>query len=366
MYRTLLTIAIFLSLLGFYITLHHLRNDSYVKPLQLYLTRSLQGSKPNSDLSRKLSASNDGTNYRVHSSITVVNRSKGPKYTPLSDSDVREVTKFVLFIGYPRSGHSIFGSIMDGHPNVILAHEYNLFAKCSEFSPHSDLLMNRTSIFNALYRASAFSARNGWRSESVTSKGYNLHTTSWQGTFKRLRVVGDKCGGKLARYFYQNYTVATLCYRQLSRSVQVPILFFHIVRNPFDMIATALIRKVTSIEDMKKLNLDKVYVPLEKVQDYVTSIFNFAKAVERVKHFANVYEIHLEDFVRDPRKCVQGICRILELPCPPKFTDNCYEKAYKSVPRTRDRMIWDPVVKSRVEDEMKNFSFFSRYSFKGN
>ena len=39
---------------------------------------------------------------------------------------------------------------------------------------------------------------------------------------------------------------------------------------------------------------------------------------------------------------------------PPKFTDNCYEKAYKSVSRTRDRMIWDAIVKSRVEDELKN------------
>ena len=366
MCRGLLTIAIFLSLLGLYFTSHHLINDNHVKPLQLYLTRSLQRNKPNSDLSQKQPTSNDGVSYRVHSSITVVNKSRGPKYKPLSDSDVREVSKFVLFIGYPRSGHSIFASIMDGHPNVILAHEYNLFAKCSEFSPHSDLFMNKTSIFNALYRASAFSARNGWRSESITSKGYNLHTTAWQGTFKRLRVVGDKCGGKLARYFYQNYTMAVSCYMQLSLSVQVPILFFHIVRNPFDMIATALIRKVTSIEDMKTLSLDKVYVPLEKVQDYVTSIFNFAKAVERVKHFANVYEIHLEDFVRDPRKCVRGICRLLELPCPSKFTDNCYGKAYKNVSRTRNRMIWDQTVKSRVEGEMKKFPFFSRYSFKGN
>jgi hypothetical protein len=37
--------------------------------------------------------------------------------------DFSSVRTFVLFVGYPRSGHSLIGSIMDAHPNIIIAHE---------------------------------------------------------------------------------------------------------------------------------------------------------------------------------------------------------------------------------------------------
>lgn len=37
--------------------------------------------------------------------------------------DFASVRTFVLFVGYPRSGHSLIGSIMDAHPNIIIAHE---------------------------------------------------------------------------------------------------------------------------------------------------------------------------------------------------------------------------------------------------
>jgi hypothetical protein len=40
--------------------------------------------------------------------------------------DFSNVRTFILFVGYPRSGHSLIGSIMDAHPNVIIAHEVRL------------------------------------------------------------------------------------------------------------------------------------------------------------------------------------------------------------------------------------------------
>src|SRR5262245_36859172 len=33
------------------------------------------------------------------------------------------VETFCLFVGYPRSGHSIIGSLLDAHPNAIIADE---------------------------------------------------------------------------------------------------------------------------------------------------------------------------------------------------------------------------------------------------
>ena len=32
----------------------------------------------------------------------------------------------MVFIGYPRSGHSLIGSLLDAHPEVIVSDEYNV------------------------------------------------------------------------------------------------------------------------------------------------------------------------------------------------------------------------------------------------
>ena len=45
----------------------------------------------------------------------------------LPESTVNSVEKFVFFVGYRRSGHSMIGSVMDAHPDMIIAHEYLLF-----------------------------------------------------------------------------------------------------------------------------------------------------------------------------------------------------------------------------------------------
>ena len=34
-----------------------------------------------------------------------------------------DIETYCMFIGYPRSGHSLIGSLLDAHPNAIVAHE---------------------------------------------------------------------------------------------------------------------------------------------------------------------------------------------------------------------------------------------------
>ena len=42
------------------------------------------------------------------------------------------VEKFAFFIGFTRSGHSIVGSFMDAHPNMIIAYQYKFFRQLSK------------------------------------------------------------------------------------------------------------------------------------------------------------------------------------------------------------------------------------------
>ena len=127
--------------------------------------------------------------------------SEKTEWKPLSRSDINSIKYFLLFIGWPRSCHSIVGSLLDAHPNVIVAHEFFLFTKLSEDKE----LSNRSRLYNQLYRNSYMSAKEGWRTSNKTQKGYSLDMAgSWQGQFTKLEVIGDKCGGELIRSYAQN------------------------------------------------------------------------------------------------------------------------------------------------------------------
>ena len=39
------------------------------------------------------------------------------------------IQTFVLFIGYGRSGHSLVAAILDAHPKIVIAHEFDVSRK---------------------------------------------------------------------------------------------------------------------------------------------------------------------------------------------------------------------------------------------
>lgn len=41
----------------------------------------------------------------------------------LTASHFEEVEAYCMFLGYARSGHSLLGSLLDAHPDVVIAHE---------------------------------------------------------------------------------------------------------------------------------------------------------------------------------------------------------------------------------------------------
>ena len=130
------------------------------------------------------------------------------------------VKKFVIFIGYPRSGHSIVGSFMDAHPHMVITHEYGLFemlAHCREMN--ISCYENKSSLFNILYRRSVYDTKKGLRHENRNEKGYTLSVDSpWFWTYDRyIAVMGDKRGGKTARLYHMNHRKISNCFTKSSK-----------------------------------------------------------------------------------------------------------------------------------------------------
>ena len=283
---------------------------------------------------------------------------------PLSQSVIDGVEKLVLFVGYRRSGHSIIGSMMDAHPNMVIAFQYQLFRRCVNPQKYGPFPKNKSAIFNALYNRSYKQARSGWTSEKNTRKGYNLHvSTPWQGAFTRLRVIGDKAGSAMTKAFSGSCQESKACLQAIMDIVKLPLIVFHVVRNPYDMIATEVLYTTTKQFDMRAEDLAVAKPDDRDVKQCADTVFMQATEVTRVMELTRVVEIHSEDFVADTRKTVRSICSTLDLPCPEEYVEACYEKAFKNVSKSRYNMEWSPDMLQYVENNMKNYSFFSRYTF---
>ena len=286
-------------------------------------------------------------------------------FTPLSKQDVSGVEKFVFFVGYPRSGHSIIGSMMDAHPDIVIAHEFMLF----KVWPHHDPdLKNKSYLFNALYQNSYKEAKVGWRSSDPNFggkklKGYSLNMSSaWQGRFRQLRVIGDKSGGQTAIAYSQSSQRACRTYEELVDTVKVPIHTIHVVRNPYDIIATSMLY---SAGMHGRATVDHPYnnnVQLRKAMQYISSLPSAVKGMIENCHLDNILEIHHADYVKDPKATLQQICDFLDVECPEDYLQECDDKTFKQLSKTRELVVWNPEAHTLVKAMIKKFPFFHRYS----
>jgi hypothetical protein len=133
------------------------------------------------------------------------------------------VKTYCMFLGYPRSGHSLVGSLLDAHPNVIIAHELDVLK-------HVQARFSTNQIFYLLLENSRKLAARG-RGYS----GYSYEVANqWQGRFRELHVIGDKKGGGSSTRLHSNPGLLD----SLCKTIGIKTKFVHVIRNPYDCITT--------------------------------------------------------------------------------------------------------------------------------
>lgn len=293
-----------------------------------------------------------------HSSVNQLKRS-------LSTQAIQDVQKFVFFIGYPRSGHSIVGSLMDAHPNMLIAHEYNLFRQWDK-APHKH--SRREYLYNALYKNSVQSSLSGCRSSAKALKGYTLGMDDqWHANFTQLAVIGDKSGAVTAQLFQSYHERFMEILQHITETVKVPIHVIHVVRNPYDMISTRLLyadgekkSKLPASEERRHCNDYGLSYHTNRTFSLVSSVSKFIDKVN-----LTVLEVHHADLVRRPRKTVSMLCRFLNLPCPDDYLEACEKKVYSEPSKTRQLVNWPDKMVEEVYQLAKPYRFLWRYSFQG-
>ena len=315
--------------------------------------------------------------HKLESKLDHHSVAKKGKYKPLlkgaqvvDQSVANGVKTFLMFIGYPRSGHSIVGSCIDAHPDAIVAHEFNLMAKLMQPAV-LQFYRNRTVLFNYIYQNSFKQSLLGWRSpeQTLDKKGYSLTISSnhsWQGKFQQLRLIGDKSGGLTAHSYRDSPQSFISAYNELSKIVQVPIKVLHVVRNPYDIIATKLSYRLSERRGKKgNFSAQRPVTNPRQIMQAVKSLEAEVKAVQGSIDALKLetLELHYVDFILETISTMVKICNFLNLKCSKRYLQMCDNVAYNKPSKSRDQVVWTKTSRQYVDQLIKDYSFFKRYSF---
>ena len=306
----------------------------------------------------------DGKNNSALPNDDSVTFSPKRTYSLLGEHEVSTVEKFVIFVGYSRSGHSIVASLLDAHPNIIIAHEYNLFRKWK-----GNRYQNRSFLYNELYRNSYNNAARGWRSRAKDQKGYTLEVKdSWQGSFQELLVIGEKSGAVTAQTYDNDPLTFVQALNELRHTVQVPIRVIHIVRNPYDMISTRLLYADSAVSRKSKLSasVDVKHSNRHSLSMQVNRTIHIVQNVQELLLNCSLtsLEVHLADLILNPEHVMNNLCMFLGVECSREYLKRCSDKIYARQSQTRKLVDWPEELIDKVYQMIiKPHQPFWRYSF---
>jgi hypothetical protein len=125
------------------------------------------------------------------------------------------------------------------------------------------------------------------------------------------------------------------------------VRFVHVVRNPYDNIATMMLRGERTFESafaQYAANCEAI-VPLARQIG--------PEHVHRVRH---------EALVADPRGTLTGLCRFLGVEADDAYLTAASSRVYRSPARSRADVEWHPEEDRRVKDLIARFDFLSGYA----
>jgi hypothetical protein len=246
-----------------------------------------------------------------------------------------DLEAFCLFASYGRSGHSLVGSLLDAHPDVVVAHEANALRLVSEG-------MKRADLFETLLENSRRSFERG-RKQS----GYSyIVEGQWQGRYRTLRVIGDKSGGRTTKLIGRSGL------RTFAHTVGLPLRIVHQTRNPYDTIAR---RSLVAKDGVPKRTLAEAIADFAAMTDVNERLLQEGKyAVATIRH---------EDLIADPRGQLARLCDYIGVDPEPGYLEACAGIVYESPHRTRDRVEWSDQDRHAVDEIVARHEFLRGYSF---
>jgi len=252
---------------------------------------------------------------------------------------------FCCFIGHGRSGGTLVGALLNAHPNVVISNELHALRRLR-------LGLSSQQLFRVIELVSTRQAERG----SMGGGGYTYRVPGqWQGRHREIAVIGDRKAGATAHEVSEYPSVLDA----LDRKVALSKKFIHVVRNPFDTIATTVNKTRRRHGESGTTHLDR------EIANYFVRC-NAVQAVKNRYGDGAIYFLHHEAIVADPREQLTALCRFLAIEALDDYLEDCSSIVNKEPHRTRALLDWPTPQITRVNEEINAYPWLQGYSLDSN
>ena len=254
-----------------------------------------------------------------------------------SSKAFNNLSTYCMFIGYARSGHSLIGALLDAHPNVIIADQLDALEQIQAGIGKQDLF--QLLLHNSRSRVEQGRARGG----------HSYHVPGqWQGRFTTLRVIGDKKGQRATSRLREDPELL----RKLGQTLDLPVKVFHVIRNPYDNIATKYLKRSRHGPVDLRCLIEEHFVLCQTIVD-----------VKRHLRSGVMRDVYHEAMIEDPRHWVRTLCEFLGIQCPDDYVRACSKIVFSSPNKSRCDIEWSHDNRELVRTRMASIDFLSGYCF---
>jgi len=243
---------------------------------------------------------------------------------------------FCLFVGPNRSGSSLVGALLDAHANALVAHELDAFE--DRGSTGRLAYATREELFDDIARNSGRAARKGRKGRRRGGNVSYAVPGRHQGTTERLHVIGTKRANRTMVALDQNPRAL----QDLQEQVGIPLRLVHLVRNPFDNIAS----------------MTPEHEPEMRVERYV-SLQSQVRAVKEAGW--PVHDVFLEEVIAEPDGTLGALCAFLELEAGAEYLRDCARIVLDAPNESRHGRDWTPQDLGTVNELMGEIPWLGRY-----
>jgi hypothetical protein len=254
----------------------------------------------------------------------------------------RSLRSFLIFVGYPRSGHTLVAALLDAHPNIVISIEWGALS-------HLRMGYRRYGMLYAIEKHSRLFTEklaNRWTGYSYRVEG------QWQGKYDEIFIMGDKLAGQTSKMLM----VQPELLHELKSILGIELKIIHVIRNPFDTISAMAYRSVE-----KKAGS----VSAADLSEFSRSYFERVELVISLKKYGEyeIFDLYHEDLILDPRQNLVELLEFIGIGYDESYLQSCSEIVYGSPHRRRAEFSWPDALKEEVQKQMDNYDFLSRYDF---
>ena len=268
------------------------------------------------------------------------------------------VNAFVQFTGFPRSGHSLIGAMLDAHPQAAIAHELDAMGLFAKGVPP------RAIAALCLDAARAFRADGQW----WNGLSYEMDAPP-EGA---LRVVGDKKGDWTARWCARE---PHLPERLARAAVPWRTPYVLITRHPLDNVATMSLRQGRVYDrlrieaepgtfgDALRAAQGSGEIAAEAsdamIDDY-EALCAATEATMRRMPPADWHAARYEDVVAEPEAAMGALVGFLGLSADLDWLAACAGHV-RVGGQSRDKLSWTPDQRARMDGIVRRYEILSGY-----